>query len=90
MTYRYSLNLCFPFRLLVLKLIVDHGNISMLTLIMRMLLKCLKQKTSVPLNEENFLCTNHHILPFLVSTFKFCCSHANVTIHECNCEVATD
>jgi hypothetical protein len=61
MTYWYSLNLCFPFCLLVLKLIVDHGNISMLPSIMKML-KCLKQKTSVPLNEGNILYNTRHIL----------------------------
>ena len=79
MTYRYSLNLCFPFGLLVL---VDHENISMVALIMKMLLNCLKQKTSVTLNEENFPCNNDHIFPSLVSIFKFCCSHADVTIHK--------
>ena len=51
-------------------------------LIMRMLLNCLKQKTSLTLNEENFCCNTDHILPSLVSIFKFCCSHADVTIHK--------
>ena len=79
MIYQYSLNLCFPFCLLV---IVDHENNSVETLIMKMLLNCLKQKTSVTLNEENFRCNTDHILPSLVSIFKFCCSHADVTIHK--------
>ena len=51
-------------------------------LITKMLLNCLKQKTSVILNEENFRCNTDHILPSLVSIFKFCCSHADVTIHK--------
>ena len=43
-------------------------------LIMKILLNCLKQKTPVTLNEENFRCTTDHIiLPSLVSIFKFCC-----------------
>ena len=51
-------------------------------LIMKMLLNCLKQKTSVTLNEENFRCNTDDIFPSLVSIFKFCCSHADVTIHK--------
>ena len=79
MTYQYSLNLCFPFCLLV---IVDHENDSVVTLIMKMLMNCSKQKTSVTVNEENFRCNTGHIFPSLVSIFKFCCSYADVTIHK--------